>query len=172
MSESEWTDESESEAEMEEEIIKVVRPRKKVNKKVEIKNEIIDEPVECEKVSAEQVEAPKPKRTRSKAQEEAWKKCLAKRKENREKRLAIKTEEEQKYKKQAEEKIVKKAVRIKKKQAVRQAVLEDVSSESESDELDVKAVKRVVKKKQQKKKATEPPPNPVLERSTPSLVFY
>tara|TARA_R100001224_G_C4005739_1_gene144407 strand:+ start:692 stop:1213 length:522 start_codon:yes stop_codon:yes gene_type:complete len=75
-------------------------------------------------------------------------------------------------KKQREANIVKKAVRIKKREVMEEAALE-LSSESSEDELEIKQVKRAVAKKRAKnkvsakKKSVEPP-----AAAQPAFIFY
>jgi len=75
-------------------------------------------------------------------------------------------------KKQREANIVKKAVRIKKREVMEEAALE-LSSEESEDELEIKQVKRAVAKKRAKnkvaakKKSVDPPAS-----AQPAFVFY
>ena len=94
------------------------------------------------------VEAPpvKIKKPRSQAQIDAFVKVRAKRDENRVARLKTKEDDAVVQKAQIEEKIVKKAVSIRKKQIVREAVLDDISDEDIPVDIVKKLVKRYPKK--------------------------
>ena len=106
-------------------------------------------------------EAPpvKVKKPRSQAQIDAFVKVRAKRDENRVARLKTKEEEAVVKKDEIEQKIVKKAVSIRKKQIVREAVLDDISDE----DIPVEIVKKLVKKYPKKAVAPVPVPAPVKQ---------
>jgi hypothetical protein len=124
------------------------RPRKQPVKEIDP-----DEPV-------------KPKRVQTAAQKANFQKCLETRKQNIAIRNEIKkaladAEELKKEEKQAdvERKILKKAVVIKKKQILKEAILDEISD----DEIPVEVVQKIIKKQQAKKavvkssKPVEPP---------------
>jgi hypothetical protein len=108
--------------------------------------EILEEPLE-EKVEEESYSLQKkksvynlkpkdpnaPKKEKSEKQKEAWAKAISKRTENREARKNVKFEEDVVFKKELDEKIVKKAIAIKKKQITKAKIIEM----SESDEEEV-----------------------------------
>ena len=111
-------------------------------------------------------EVPKPKRVQTAAQKANFQKCLETRKQNIAIRNEIKkaladAEELKKEEKQAdvERKILKKAVVIKKKQILKEAILDEISD----DEIPVEVVQKIIKKQQAKKavvkssKPVEPP---------------
>ena len=133
------------------------------------------EPVEAEQLlpvieevqAVEAVEAPpvKIKKPRSQAQIDAFVKVRAKRDENRVARLKTKEDDAVVQKAQIEEKIVKKAVSIRKKQIVREAVLDDISDE----DIPVEIVKKLVKKYPKKTAAPVAPVAPVAVK--PAIVF-
>jgi len=97
-------------------------------------------------------EEPKPKRERTPAQIAAWERCIASRTKNREDRKQIQNEDAKilaEYKKQlakkTENKIVKKAVGIKKKQIIREEEIDELSE----DETPIEVVKEIIKKRRQ-----------------------
>ena len=125
----------------------------------------VEEMLPIEEVQA--VEAPpvKVKKPRSQAQIDAFVKVRAKRDENRVARLKTKEDDAVVQKAQIEEKIVKKAVSIRKKQIVREAVLDEISDE----DIPVEIVKKLVKKYPKKTAAPAPPVAPVAVK--PAIVF-
>lgn len=102
----------------------------------------------------EDIEEPKPlaKKPRSEKQIEAFKKAQAKRDENR-----VKQKEE--TKKVLEEKILQKAVSIKKKQIKKMKVLEDVSDDDTPME-EIKQIQRAM---------TPPPQRPIQQIQQPII---
>jgi hypothetical protein len=111
-------------------------------------------------------EPPKPKRVQTEAQKANFQKCLETRKQkiamrNQEKAELAAAEELKKQEKQAdvERKILKKAVVIKKKQIIKEAILDEISD----DEIPTEVVQKIIKKQQAKKavvkssKPVEPP---------------
>ena len=82
--------------------------------------------------------APRPQ---SEKQKEAWKIALAKRKENNELRKKIKEEEEKRIQKLIEDKIVKKAISLKKKQIKQEVLLDKV----EDDDTPLEEIKQIIK---------------------------
>ena len=113
-------------------------------------------------------EPPKPKRVQTEAQKANFQKCLETRKQNiamrnQQKADLAAAEELKKEEKQAdvERKILKKAVVIKKKQIIREAILD----EGTDDEIPIEVVQKIIKKQQAKKavvKSSKPvePPTP------------
>ena len=83
----------------------------------------------------------------------------AKRDENRLARSKTRDEETVVHNAKIEEKIVKKAVAIRKKQIVREAVLDDISD----DDIPVEIVKKIIKKYPKKAVAPAPAPVPVKQ---------
>lgn len=132
----------------------------------------------------------KRKKPRSDKQKAAWAACLAKRHANREARLAEqkKAHREQQKKIEEEDKVIaekaviRKAVKLKKKEVIRSAVLDEMSDESDDSDVDIQIVKKYVKQKKEKKKARakakveekKRPPSPDLNivRNTPKYQFY
>jgi len=119
----------------------------------------------------------KANKQRSPAQIKAWEKALATRQRNRDLRAKEKKVLEDEKKKKLSKRVVKKAVKIKQKEIVADAILNELSDESsDSDsDIDIQKVKQYVKAKKQKrlqkkKKETEPepeeeaPPQPTLQR--------
>ena len=106
------------------------------------------------------LEAPvKIKKPRSEKQIAAFLLVRQKRDENRVARLKTREEEAVVKKDEIEQKIVKKAVSIRKKQIVREAVLDDISDE----DIPVEIVKKLVKKYPKKTAAPVAPVAPVKQ---------
>ena len=126
------------------------------SEKVEDTEELLPVIEEVQAVEAPPVKIKKP---RSQAQIDAFVKVRAKRDENRVARLKTKEDDAVVQKAQIEEKIVKKAVSIRKKQIVREAVLDDISDE----DIPVEIVKKLVKKYPKKAVAPVPVPAPVKQ---------
>ena len=118
-------------------------------------------PVIEEVQAVEAVEAPpvKVKKPRSEKQIAAFLLVRQKRDENRVARLKTREEEAVVKKDEIEQKIVKKAVSIRKKQIVREAVLDDISDE----DIPVEIVKKLVKKYPKKTAAPVAPVAPVKQ---------
>jgi lysyl-tRNA synthetase class I len=102
----------------------------------------------------------KEKKERTQAQKDSWARCLAARKEKRDERLKIKEEDAKQletYKKQLvkknTEKVLRKAVAIKKKAAVMDKVLDEISD----DETPIEVVKEKIK---QRRAQAKPKPEP------------
>jgi len=102
----------------------------------------------------------KEKKERTQAQKDSWARCLAARQAKRDERLKIKEEDAkdlQTYKKQLvkknTEKVLRKAVAIKKKAAVMDQVLDEISD----DETPIEVVKEKIK---QRRAAPRPAPQP------------
>jgi len=132
----------------------------------------------------------KRKKPRSPAQKAAWEQCLKKRQANREARLAEQKKKHAEQQKQIEEEdkviaekaVIRKAVKLKKKEVIRSAVLDEMSSESDDSDVDIQIVKRYVNKKKAKKKARakvkeeekKRPPSPDMNiaRNTIKYEFY
>lgn len=130
----------------------------------------------------EEVEAPKPvakrykkagpddgrkKRERTPAQIAAWERCRAKREENRTLRKQEDEAAAAEQKTALEKKVVKKAVKIKKKVLVREAVLDDVSEESDDSDIDIQAVRQIIKAKKKRRARRRPSPSPEPSDSDP-----
>jgi hypothetical protein len=117
---------------------------------------------------------PKPKRERTEAQKKAWERCLASRQKNREDRKNIQDEDAKllaEYKKQlakkTENKIVKKAVGIKKKQIVREEEIDEISE----DETPIEVVKEIIKKRRQPAPTKQLPSKPKPEPEPQKMVL-
>ena len=113
----------------------------------------------------------RPKKKLSQKQLDALAKGRANRDAGRAQRKTIKEENEVVKKKRREQAIVKKAVRIKKKEIMEEAALE-LSSEESEDELEIKQVKRAVAKKRAKKKVAAKKTEQVSTPAQPAFVFY
>ena len=113
----------------------------------------------------------RPKKKLSQKQLDALAKGRANRDAGRAQRKTIKEENEVVKKKRREQAIVKKAVRIKKKEIMEEAALE-LSSEGREDELEIKQVKRAVAKKRAKKKVAAKKTEQVSTPAQPAFVFY
>jgi len=83
------------------------------------------------------------KGNRSEKQIEACKKMMEKRREKQADRKVIKDAEAEVFKKELEEKIVSKAVSIKKKQIKKKAILESISDDDEPIESVMERVKKI-----------------------------
>tara|TARA_R110000823_G_scaffold44687_7_gene115564 strand:+ start:1824 stop:2324 length:501 start_codon:yes stop_codon:yes gene_type:complete len=143
------------------------------NEDLETLTETTPETTECEKE-----EPPKPKqykkagendarrkKERTPAQIAAFEKCRQKREENRVLRRDEREKEVETKKKKTKEKIVKKAVRIKKKEVLEQAIVGSSDESGDESDPDIQAVKKYIKKKKQtrnpvKPKPAKPPPKP------------
>lgn len=115
----------------------------------------------------------KQNKERSPAQIKAWEKALATRQRNRDLRAKEKKTQDDEKKKKLSKKVVKKAVRIKKKEIVSDAILNELSDESsDSDsDIDIQRVKQYVKAKKQKrlskkKKDEQPEPEEIVTPPT------
>jgi hypothetical protein len=99
-----------------------------------VEDKVVDEPYSLQAKKSPYKLKPKdpnaPKKEKTEKQKEAWAKAIAKRTENREARKNVKFEEDVVFKKELDEKIVKKAIIIKKRQISKAKVVEM----SESDE--------------------------------------
>ena len=118
-------------------------------------------------------EPPKAKRVQTAAQKANFEKALEARKQNialrnQQKADLAAAEELKKEEKQAdvERKILKKAVVIKKKQILKEAILDEISD----DEIPVEIVQKIIKK-QQAKKAVKPAVKPAVEPPAPQFTF-
>lgn len=118
-------------------------------------------------------EPPKPraKKKMSEKQLAALAAGRAKRDKGRAERKAVRDEKAATRKKNLEERTIKKAIALKKREALEEAAL-ILSDEDEADELEVKQVKRLVAKRKAKAKpkAKAEPKEPVQE--APQYVFY
>jgi hypothetical protein len=106
-----------------------------------------EEPLEEIEKGEEEISLPdaiqKTKKPRTAKQIEAFEKVRKIRDEKRAERKEIKVKAETEYKQQKEEKIVKKALAIKKKQILADKVLDEVS---EDDDIPIEVVKKIMKK--------------------------
>jgi hypothetical protein len=120
----------------------------KVAKKLAVSIKKKPEP-EPESESEEEPETPvvkpevKPKKERTARQIEAFNECLAKKKEKADKRFADAKKLAEYEKKELEEKVVKKAISIKKKQIKKQSALDDISD----DDTPMEKIKQIAKPK-------------------------
>ena len=116
-------------------------PKKIIEEVIEdlaiLENEEVEEVEEPEEVEDdEEIQAkPKVKKPRSEAQINAFKKTLEIRAENRKRRAEEKKIQEAKDKVELEQKIIKKAVSIKKKELKKQIVLDEISDDDENIEV-------------------------------------
>ncbi len=121
------------------------------------------------------VEKVKGKRKMSEAQLAALAKGREKRDAGRLERKTVKQKETEAKKKRRDEMAVKKAVKIKKKEAIEEAALL-LSSEDEMDDLEIKQVKRVVAKRKTNTRKKAAAPKAVLKDEpkleAPQFVFY
>jgi len=145
----------------------------------------IQAPKKYKKANANTDNRCKGKRERTQAQKDAWARCLAKRAEQRNARKEHLTkavaEKEEASKVRLEKKIVKKAVKVKKNKIVEQLIDED-TSDSEIDDIDVQAIKSLVQqrraKKKMKRQTTSNPPQqtdkePLIpKKETTSYSFF
>ena len=119
--------------------------------------EVMEEPVKRGRGRPRQPREPvsastgRPKKVLSEKQLAALAKGRETRNANRAVRKSVKDEDASKRKKEREERIVKTAVKLRKKQVLDEAVLE-LSSEEEADDFEIKAVKRIVAKRKAAKK--------------------
>jgi len=115
----------------------------------------------------------RPKKKLSQKQLDALARGRAKRDEGRVIRNTAKEVAEEKKKKRRDALVVRKAIRIKKREVMEEAALE-LSSEESEDELEIKQVKRAVAKKRAKNKITQK--KAVAEQvnvpAAPQFVFY
>ena len=114
---------------------------------------VVDE-TDTEEISLpDAIQKTKEKKPRTQKQIEAFEKVRKIRDEKRMERKEVKVKAETEYKQQKEAKIVKKALSIKKKQILADADLDEVS---ETDDIPLEVVKKIMKK--YPKKATQPLP--------------
>ena len=135
----------------EEEIIntKYKKPRK--SKKI-----VLSSSSDSDKENKEPIEKPKVKRERTDKQKEAFIKAREKMMANAELRKLERAKNAEKQKQDLEEKIIKKAISLKKKEIKKKAILEEISSDSTEDEKIKKIVKKLNKKKEIQIQKTEP----------------
>jgi hypothetical protein len=100
----------------------------------------------------------KTKKPRTQKQIEAFERARKIRDEKRAERKEVKQKVETEYKQQKEEKIVKKALAIKKKQILADKVLDEVS---EDDDIPIEVVKKIMKK--YPRKSAPPKQEPVAQ---------
>ena len=132
----------------------------------ESENEIEETPIELPPPTTAK---PKSKRSqRSPKQIETFNRALEIRKQKIAERKENKEKERAEAKAALEEKIVKKAVSIKKKQIKKQAVLDDISD----DETPIEEIKEIVKKPRKKKEIEPVPEPPKLKREPPKYLFF
>ena len=122
------------------------KPNIKVSKKKLVIKTQPSKPV-IEEEEDEEEETPKPvsravAKPRTEAQKLAFEKCKAKRDENAKKRLADAKKLAEYEKKALEEKLISKAISIKKKQIKKQVILDEISD----DETPIEKVKEMAKK--------------------------
>jgi hypothetical protein len=124
-------------------------------------NEIIEDLDVLEKLESDTNEVciQKPKKPRTEKQIIAFNLVLEKRNENRRQRALAREKEEDEEKKAIEEKIIKKAQSIKKKQIKKELVLDNISDDDEPVE-NIK--KRIMKRDERDKKAVIIPVIPVI----------
>ena len=98
---------------------------------------------------------------RTEKQQEAWEKALAKRRQNLAEKKSIKEKAHEEMKQVVEQKIVKKAISIKKKEIKKQAVLDEISD----DETPIEEIKKIVRAPKPKR-VPQPYQEPERERMT------
>ena len=161
--EDDWTDDSEEE-----------EPPPPEPPTPDVSEESEDEVLEKPKVSAEPTISKKtgrPKKVMSQKQLDALAQGRATRDVGRAQRKTIKQENDVVKKKRRETLIVKKAVRIKKREIMEEAALELSSDESGESDVEIKQVKRAVAKKRAKKKVAAKKAE-VVTPAQPAFVFY
>jgi len=123
-------------------------PAPKVNLKKKIVVKIATPPPESESEEEEcedvKVPAPKPKRERTQKQIEAFNRCIETKKKKAAERAEAARQLVELEKKALEEKVVKKAISIKKKQIKKQSALDDISDDDEPIEK-VKQMAKTIK---------------------------
>jgi hypothetical protein len=125
----------------------------------EVKEELTVEDVSSGEEDIETSPTPKPKRAytprppKTEAQMEAFKKAIETRNANAKKRKEEAEKMLAQSKKETEDKVVKKAIAIKKKQIKAQLALDEISDDEEPIEVVKQKVKKVVER---------PPPKPVF----------
>jgi hypothetical protein len=124
-----------------------------------------DDDDEVQKIKAEPpIVYAKPKKERSQKQMEQFQKAVEARKASIAKRAEMRKEAEGKAQKILEEKILKKAIRVKKKQIKQLQMFEPTESEEESEE------EEVVEPKARPKPETKPKPSPIQTKPKYSFV--
>ena len=98
---------------------------------------------------------------RSEAQKLAFEKAKLARQQKRDERKKLKELEEEALKKEMEDKIIQKAVAIKKKQLKKQTIIDEYSG----DETPVEELKKMIHKKLPSK------PSPIVKLNLPSVVY-
>ena len=120
------------------------------------------EAVSKKKVYSPAVETDRRKKgnnVRTEAQNLAFEKAKLIREQKRNERKKLKELEEEALKKEMEDKIIQKAVAIKKKQLKKQTIIDEYSG----DETPVEELKRIIHKKL--------PPKPIVKSNLPSVVY-
>jgi len=117
----------------------------------------IEEDIKVQNVSDEEVQAPKreykPRPPKTQAQMDAFKKAIATRDANAKRRREEAEKILSQSKKETEDKVIKKAIAIKKKQIKAQLALEELSDDDEPIEVVKQKVKKIVER---------PPPKPIF----------
>jgi len=159
-----WTSESESEDDV------IVETDEETDVKEEVKEKVEEEVKELPKEKPEKKKVGRPRKPKvvkeKKKPSEAQLQALAR---GRAKRDAGRLERKTTRKKQLEEKVVKKAINLKKREVLEEAILV-FSSEDEMDDLELQAVKRAVAKRKSKK--NNPPKQVKNDYEEPQYVFY
>lgn len=145
----------------------------------EIHDETIEKPKKKKVYNVKPKDPDAPKKERTPKQIEAWNKALKARQAKRDERAKEKemlkevvAEQKKIAKKKVEDKVVKKAISIKKKQIKTEEVLDEISD----DETPYEEVKQIAKKKQAVRRRTQsiaepkPEPNPVNPRDL--IIFW
>jgi hypothetical protein len=130
--------------------------------------EHIDEPLQADK------KATKEKKPRTKKQIEAFEKARETRERNALARKQMRDEEAKIQQKEVEDKLVKKAIALKKKQIKQQAILDSISDDETPLEEVEKIATRSVTKTRLKREVTKDfpaPPPPAEEPVTPKYYF-
>jgi hypothetical protein len=141
-----------------------------------VSNEVCESDGESVGIQAKKVKIDRRKKgnhERTEAQKLAFEKAKKIRDGRRQERANVKIEEEQKKKKEMEERILKKAVSIKKKQIVREALLEEISDEEIPMEVIKKIQKRLPARQTPIKNQELPPQQPqYLQPQYPQYSFF
>lgn len=101
-------------------------PKVSIKKKIVVK---VATPPESEEEEEEEAPPPKPKRERTQKQIDAFNRCIETKKKKAAERLEAAKKLAELEKKQLEEKVVKKAISIKKKQIKKQSALDEISDD-------------------------------------------
>lgn len=133
------------------------------NDKVEDLGKSTDDEIEQKPV------APKPKKVLTERQKETLAKGRELRDQKRKERIAEKQKQEEEHKREIEQKIVKKAIAIKKKEIRKQKIIEPTPSDDEIDDETPPPVKRKPQPKQSAPRAPTIAPQPAPRQ--PKVIY-